>query len=603
MSESRLITETDVIRLNNDMDQVTATDEPSAAQTWNMFMRKGAVEVPDKTIPFHAIDHINVYATANKPPTITGANNVDIWENSTFDPMDGVSATDKDGNSVPVTYTGTVDTSTPGIYMLTYSATDSEGLTSTVRRRVRVKEVPAPRFTGLTPIVVNTTSDIDLEEGVHAWVENTEIAYTYTPTIVDSCTPDVTTVTYTATANGKVTTQDRTVTVRRFDPLIHGNTPLTVFVNTEVDVLDGLTGEEGSGDTIPVVLDETTHILTKTLAGTDTEIEYLDGSVVNLEPGVPPSGFLFKGWYDNPGLTGTPITSVTMNASKQIWGKVVQGRLLTRVVMGESTEELIEINETVTLADPVITEDRKGFDGWYDNDAYTGTAITSVVMDQNRTVYAKVVDQVAYAMLDGGTLRFFVDNEGKYDTDPTVFKGFETTTSIPWSSAMGITEVVIADEIRPTSMTNWFNGVMYSSLADIERFVGLNKIDVSNCRTMNRTFRGNTRVTDLDLSSWDTAVLGAVIEMFADSNYRTINLTGWDVRNLGARSSRMFGGCTSLTTIYADCNLTRLSISDFFDNCISLVGGNGTAYATALEKSTAYARPDVTGVPGYFTVL
>lgn len=599
--DSRIITQTDVIRFDGSQDQVTKDDNPTAAQAWNQFMRHEDVEVTDKTVTYHAIDHINVYATSNRPPTITGATNTDVWENSTFDPMDGVSAVDKDGNPVPVTYTGTVDTSTPGIYYLTYTATDGEGLTSTVRRRVRVKEVPAPHFTGITPLTVNTTTDIDLEAGVQAWIESTAIPYTYSPTIVDSCTPGTTTVTYTATANGKVTTQDRTVTVRQFNPVIHGNTPLTVFVNTEVNVLDGLTGEEGSGDTIPVVLDETTHILTKTMAGTDTEVEYLDGAVVNLEPGVPPAGFLFEGWYDNPGLTGTPITTVTMNASKQIWAKIAQAKVLTRVVQGVSTDELIKMGETVTLADPVITGDRKGFDGWYDNAEYTGTAVTSVVMDQNRTVYAKVVDQVAYAMLDGGTLRFFVDNEGKYDADPTVMKNFETTTSIPWSNAMGITEVVIANELRPTSMTNWFNGAMYSNLAGIERFVGLNKIDVSNCRTMNRTFRGNTKVTDLDLSSWDTAVLGAVIEMFADSNYRTINLTGWDTRNFGARSSRMFGGCTSLTTIYADWNVTRLSISDFFDNCVALVGGNGTAYATALEKSTAYARPDVTGVPGYFT--
>ena len=314
--DSRIITQTDVIRFDGSQDQVTKDDNPTAAQAWNQFMRHEDVEVTDKTVTYHAIDHINVYATSNRPPTITGATNTDVWENSTFDPMDGVSAVDKDGNPVPVTYTGTVDTSTPGIYYLTYTATDGEGLTSTVRRRVRVKEVPAPHFTGITPLTVNTTTDIDLEAGVQAWIESTAIPYTYSPTIVDSCTPGTTTVTYTATANGKVTTQDRTVTVRQFNPVIHGNTPLTVFVNTEVNVLDGLTGEEGSGDTIPVVLDETTHILTKTMAGTDTETEYLDGAVVNLEPGIPPAGFLFEGWYDNPGLTGTPITTVTMNASK-----------------------------------------------------------------------------------------------------------------------------------------------------------------------------------------------------------------------------------------------------------------------------------------------
>ena len=558
----------------------------------------------DYLVPFHALDNAVVVTSMDTPPKIFGVDNTSVWENSTFDPMDGVYAEDKDGNPVPVTYTGTVDTSTPGTYWLTYSATDSEGRTGTARRRVFVREIPAPRFTGITPITVNTTTPIDLEAGVHAWIESTEISYTYAPTSVDNCTDGVTTVTYTAIANGKITTVDRRVTVRQFDPIIHGNTPMTAFVYTEVDVLDGLTGEEGSGDTLAVVLDETLYTLTQTVDGVETESDFLEDAVVRLDPPTPPTGYLFKGWYDNPTYTGSPISSVTMESDKAVYAKLAPARTLTMVVQGESTTQDYELNEVVTLPTPTVTGDRKKFSAWYDNAEYTGTAITTVTMTSDKTVYAKVADQVAYAKVDGGILQFFTDDEGKYDSDASVYKAWETAnlTTPRWSGAT-IIGVEVLDEIRPTSMTNWFNGSLYSGLRTIETWVGLDKINTSNCTNFNRVFKGQQTGLHLDLSSWDTKNVTAMIEMFAESNFTSLDLSGWNVDSVGARSAGVFKNATLLTTIYAEWNLVRLSQSDFFQGCTSLVGGQGTAYATAGVASNAYARPDGgTSAPGYFTL-
>lgn len=55
-----------------------------------------------------------------------------------FDPMDGVSATDECGPAT-VTVAGTVDTSIPGQYTLTYTATDRSGNTVTAERVVTVQ--------------------------------------------------------------------------------------------------------------------------------------------------------------------------------------------------------------------------------------------------------------------------------------------------------------------------------------------------------------------------------------------------------------------------------------------------------------------------------
>lgn len=64
-----------------------------------------------------------------------------ITEGDTFDPMDGVTATDEtDGDlTSKIVVEGTVDTSKAGTYTLTYSVTNSQGKTTTFTRTVIVK--------------------------------------------------------------------------------------------------------------------------------------------------------------------------------------------------------------------------------------------------------------------------------------------------------------------------------------------------------------------------------------------------------------------------------------------------------------------------------
>ncbi len=78
-------------------------------------------------------------------PTISGANDKSINPDSSFDPMEGVTATDiEDGDftAEQIRVTGSVDTSTPGTYELTYSVTDTDGNTTTITRIITVTEPP-----------------------------------------------------------------------------------------------------------------------------------------------------------------------------------------------------------------------------------------------------------------------------------------------------------------------------------------------------------------------------------------------------------------------------------------------------------------------------
>ena len=579
------------LTLHNNAESVNLSDDPNQSALASVIGTSREVTI--------------VTDDSRPAPRIVGVDNVSIWEGETFDPMAGVSATDWEGNTVPVTYSGTVDPSTPGEYTLVYTAVDAEGRQAKRTRRVTVKELEAPRFTGITPIRVKQGGNIDLEAGVKAWLGDTEISYTYAPTTVVKCDIGTTTVTYTATGNGKTTTVDREVTVTESAlPTITGNNPMTVFVNTEVDPTLGLIGKDDNNNVIPVVLDETLCTLTMTVQGADTTADYLEDAVVTLDEPTVADPYIFRGWYDNPSYTGTPITSITMDSNKHIYARIVRQFTLTKRVLGEDTTEKYDEGYNAILQDPTITEERKRFVAWYDNAEYTGSPIASITMNANKTVYAKVLDQVAYAKVDNGKLILFTDDEGKYDSDSSVYKNWETSTSTTpvWSGAT-FTEVEIQDVIKPATMTSWFDGQKYSGLSNITAFRGMNKIDLTGCRTVNYTFRGQQVEQTLDLSGWDVSNTSAWSNTFYGSNFTAINMMGWNV-NAMSRVSATFKGCQKLTTIYADWSLTRLPVEDFFDACDLLVGGNGTAYSTAGVKDTSYARPDGgASSPGYFTIL
>lgn len=105
---------------------------------------------------------------SQNPPEISGVDDIMLNEGDEFDPMAGVTATDSKGNPVDVTVSGEVDLDTPGEYTLTYTATDEDGKTTTITRKVTVVETNAPIINGVTDIKVNQGIWVDLKDGVEA---------------------------------------------------------------------------------------------------------------------------------------------------------------------------------------------------------------------------------------------------------------------------------------------------------------------------------------------------------------------------------------------------------------------------------------------------
>ncbi|MGL5978855.1 MAG: glycosyl hydrolase family 18 protein [Erysipelotrichaceae bacterium] len=79
----------------------------------------------------------------NTAPTLHGLKDQTIIVGTAFDPMLGVSASDKEDGDLTknITVTGSVNSSVVGVYPVTYSVVDSQGLETTKTIKVTVKEV------------------------------------------------------------------------------------------------------------------------------------------------------------------------------------------------------------------------------------------------------------------------------------------------------------------------------------------------------------------------------------------------------------------------------------------------------------------------------
>ncbi|MDH6559059.1 immunoglobulin-like domain-containing protein [Bacillus sp. LEw-kw-2] len=163
--------------------------------------------------------------TKNEAPVLTVPFSTTLHVGEEFDPMAGVSATDKeDGNLTnKVKYTGSVDTSKPGKYIVEYWVVDSKGVNATATRSVIVKEneeIPdmEPKLTAPTKTTINVGDKFDPMAGVSATdKEDGDITSKVTVTgSVDTSKPGTYELTYTVLdSKGHKVTTKQTVTVKQ----------------------------------------------------------------------------------------------------------------------------------------------------------------------------------------------------------------------------------------------------------------------------------------------------------------------------------------------------------------------------------------------------
>ncbi len=153
---------------------------------------------------------------------------------------------------------------------------------------------------------------------------------------------------------------------------------------------------------------------------TDNAARYTYGTGLSLKAATK-ENYEFAGWYDNAEFTGSAVTSIgsTESGAKEFYAKWTEASYaITYHLNGgtNATENVASYTYGKGLSLKVATKENYEFAGWYDNDSFTGTAITSIGSTDSgaKIFYAKWTD-ASYGItynLNGGTNA--TDNAASY---------------------------------------------------------------------------------------------------------------------------------------------------------------------------------------------
>ena len=129
-----------------------------------------ATDKEGESTTFEAIVVVEEAKQSVSNPVMTVTNkNIQIRQGETFDPLNGVIATDYQGRKLTVTVTGTYDVAALGSYVLTYTATDAYGNTVTDTATLEVVKQNAPVINGVkSEVTIEVGQAFDPLENVTA---------------------------------------------------------------------------------------------------------------------------------------------------------------------------------------------------------------------------------------------------------------------------------------------------------------------------------------------------------------------------------------------------------------------------------------------------
>ncbi len=207
-----------------------------------------------------------VIVADTEPPVITLNGEVMVTLECGVDTYEELGATADDACDPEVTVTvggDTVDPATPGIYTVTYNATDSAGnAADEVTRTVVVGDTEPPVITLNGAAMVTLECGVDTYEELGATAEDAcdpEVTVTVGGDTVDPATPGIYTVTYNATdsAGNAADEVTRTVVVGDTEPpVITLNGEATVTIECSVDTYEelGATAEDVCDSEVAVIV-------------------------------------------------------------------------------------------------------------------------------------------------------------------------------------------------------------------------------------------------------------------------------------------------------------------------------------------------------------
>ena len=154
-------------------------------------------------------------------------------------------------------------------------------------------------------------------------------------------------------------------------------------------------------------------------------------------------------------------------------------------------------------------------------------------------------------------------------------------------------------DARPTTTYDWFY-----HMGNLQSITGMSYLNTSEVTNMDWMFSYCTALTSLDLSHFNTSKVTSMGSMFYNcSSLISLDLSGFNTSQVTNVSS-MFRYNRNLRTIYVGSGWSTAAVTystNMFNNCTSLVGGQGTTYdANHVDKTYAHIDGGPSN-PGYFT--
>ena len=161
------------------------------------------------------------------------------------------------------------------------------------------------------------------------------------------------------------------------------------------------------------------------------------------------------------------------------------------------------------------------------------------------------------------------------------YREFISTSDWESMSSYLIQKIVIDDEIHPNHCINWFRNCY-----NLERFENLSRIKTDNAFSLEGMFSGDSSITTIDVSSFDTSSVQYFNSMFElCSRVEVIDVSSFDTRN-ALNMYGMFYGCseiknldlshfdtshvTNMAQMFNSCRkLTSLDLSSFNTSCVT----------------------------------
>ena len=262
------------------------------------------------------------------------------------------------------------------------------------------------------------------------------------------------------------------------------------------------------------------------------------------------------------------------------------------------------------VSGPNLSKAIKNSYGDYD-DYNPDTTVTELIIGDYATYSARVgavADTAVNVDTENrGTIKLYrVPNESNPETytvyilsEGSIYANPDCTRAFFALESLESLRMENFDTSRVTNMS-----IMFCQLYSMEE-LDISNLNTSNVTNMDSAFGYNKKLTTLNLSSLDTSNVTNMNGMLGScENLETLDLRGFDTSNV-TNMFCMFKDCAKLKTIYVDSDWDTNKVESnywIFNNCNSLVGGNGTAWDSSHENDLSYARIDGgESAPGYFT--